>query len=469
MIRREFLGLGFAGIDFVISYAVWVGFYFLRKLILYSQVPSNPPGLWEYLWSPLIVSGYWVLIFLLGGLYEDPLRQSFLKRMWERLWLSILGSLALFFIAFIDDPIPNYTLYYKTLGYYVGFQFTFVMMGDIILYGLIRFGLRKKHLRFPTILIGQGEKAYQIWQDLKNNPFGTAYNIIGYVTTASTEANLLAGKLKHLGGIEDLEGILHRRSPHQVILAVEEQEGDMIRQVLNGINGLPIEVYLAPAAKDFIGGTIRLENPQDIPLIRVGAATLSPWEEFLKRVFDIFVSLVALILLSPVYVILAILVRLSSPGPIIFRQERLGKNMVPFTIYKFRTMYVDAERDGPALSREGDPRITPIGRWLRKTRLDELPQFFNVLKGEMSIVGPRPERQYYVEKILPRAPEYRQLFKIKPGITSLGMVKYGYASSVEEMIERMRYDLIYLANRSFLMDLKILLYTVLRVLQARGK
>ena len=143
--------------------------------------------------------------------------------------------------------------------------------------------------------------------------------------------------------------------------------------------------------------------------------------------------------------------------------------MVPFTIYKFRTMYVDAERDGPALSREGDPRITPIGRWLRKTRLDELPQFFNVLKGEMSIVGPRPERQYYVEKILPRAPEYRQLFKIKPGITSLGMVKYGYASSVEEMIERMRYDLIYLANRSFLMDLKILLYTVLRVLQARGK
>jgi lipopolysaccharide/colanic/teichoic acid biosynthesis glycosyltransferase len=132
-------------------------------------------------------------------------------------------------------------------------------------------------------------------------------------------------------------------------------------------------------------------------------------------------------------------------------------------------MYVDAEKDGPALSREGDPRITPIGRWLRKTRLDELPQFWNVLKGEMSLVGPRPERAYYVNQILKKAPEYRQLFKIKPGITSLGMVKYGYASSVEEMIERMRYDLIYLANRSFLLDLKILLYTVLRVLQARGK
>jgi exopolysaccharide biosynthesis polyprenyl glycosylphosphotransferase len=275
--------------------------------------------------------------------------------------------------------------------------------------------------------------------------------------------------LRHLGKLEDLEGILHRRSPHHLILAVEEREGDILRHVLSVINGLPIEVYLAPETKDYIGGTVRLESPQDIPLIRVGVETLSPWEELLKRGFDIVVSVAALILLAPVYGIIAILVRLSSPGPIIYRQERLGKNMVPFTIYKFRTMYVDAEKDGPALSREGDPRITPIGRWLRKTRLDEIPQFWNVLKGEMSLVGPRPERAYYVNQILKIAPEYRQLFKIKPGITSLGMVKYGYASSVEEMIERMRYDLIYLANRSFLLDLKILLYTVLRVLQARGK
>jgi len=469
MIRREFLGLAFAVLDFLISYGVWLGFYFLRKFILYPQELSLPPGLWEYLWGPLTVGTYWAVLFLLGGLYKDPLRQSFLRRLWQRLWLSILGSLALFFVAFIDDPIPNYKLYYTTLGYYVGLQFFFLLMGDLILYGLIRLGLRKKHLRFPTILIGQGRKAYQVWQELKNNPFGTAYDIIGYVSTAPHAANLLAGKLRHLGELKDLEGILHRRAPHQVILAVDEQEGDTIRYVLSGINGLPIEVYLAPEIKDLIGGTVRLESPQDIPLIRVGLATLSPWEELIKRVFDIVVSLVALIVFAPVYAVLAILVRLSSPGPIIFRQERLGKNMAPFTIYKFRTMYVDAEKDGPALSRDGDPRVTPIGRWLRKTRLDELPQFFNVLKGDMSIVGPRPERRYYVEKILPIAPEYRQIFKIKPGITSLGMVKYGYASSVEEMIERMRYDLIYLANRSFLMDLKIILYTVLRVLQAKGK
>ncbi len=469
MIRREFLGIGFIITDFLVSYGIWIGFYFLRKDILYPQSPSLPPTLWEYLWSPLIVSLYWVVLFLLGGLYKDPLRQSFLKRLWQRLWLSILGSLALFFVAFIDDPIPNYKLYYKTLSYYILLQFGCILGGEILLHGLIRLGLRRRRLRFPTILIGQGEKAYKIWQEFKNNPFGTGYDIIGYLAVDAGKPNLLAGKLRHLGRLEDLEVILHRRSPHHLILAVEEREGDILRHVLSVINGLPIEVYLAPETKDYIGGTVRLESPQDIPLIRVGVETLSPWEELLKRGFDIVVSVVALILLAPVYGIIAILVRLSSPGPIIYRQERLGKNMVPFTIYKFRTMYVDAEKDGPALSREGDPRITPIGRWLRKTRLDEIPQFWNVLKGEMSLVGPRPERAYYVNQILKKAPEYRQLFKIKPGITSLGMVKYGYASSVEEMIERMRYDLIYLANRGFLLDLKILLYTVLRVLQARGK
>jgi len=469
VIRREFLGIGFIISDLIISYGAWIGFYFLRREILYPQSPSLPPTLWEYLWSPLIVSLYWVVLFLLGGLYKDPLRQSFLERLWQRLWLSILGSLALFFVAFIDDPIPNYKLYYKTLSYYILLQLGCILGGEILLHGLIRLGLRRRRLRFPTILIGQGEKAYQIWREFKNNPFGTGYDIIGYLTVDADKPNLLAGKLRHLGKLEDLEGILHRRSPHHLILAVEEREGDILRYVLSVINGLPIEVYLAPETKDYIGGTVRLESPQDIPLIRVGVETLSPWEELLKRGFDIVVSVVALILLAPVYGIIAILVRLSSPGPIIFRQERLGKNMVPFTMYKFRTMYVDAEKDGPALSREGDPRITPIGRWLRKTRLDEIPQFWNVLKGEMSLVGPRPERAYYVNQILKKAPEYRQLFKIKPGITSLGMVKYGYASSVEEMIERMRYDLIYLANRSFLLDLKILLYTVLRVLQARGK
>jgi len=289
------------------------------------------------------------------------------------------------------------------------------------------------------------------------------------VVSTQKESNLLHGQAKCLGSLEDLEEILIRRNVHQVIIASEPQDENALQAVLARVNGLPVEIYLVPALRDLLSGGVRLNSPIEMPLVKIGTFAPSPWYEVVKRLMDIGVSLVALIVLAPVMGILAILVRLSSPGPIIFRQERIGKNGKPFTIYKFRTMYVDAEKDGPALSREGDPRVTPIGRWLRKTRLDELPQFWNVLKGDMSLVGPRPERQYYIEQIVQRAPEFRQLLKVRPGLTGLATVKYGYTSSVEQMIERMRYDLVYLANRSLLLDIKILLYTVLTILQARGK
>ncbi len=468
MIKRQLLGIVFASIDFLVSYGVWVSFFLIRRLYLYPPLPSQEPGLWEYLWSPLIVSTHWVTLYALGALYNDPLRQSLMGDTLKRLWLTILGSLALFFIAFIDDPIADYKLYYRALAMYLVLQASATLVFYYVIHLVLRHSMRQKRLRFPSLLIGQGPKAYRIWQEIRREPFGSAYDIIGYVVT-DEEPNVLAGKLRMVGRLDELETIIHRRQPHHVIIAAENAQETIIQETLRRVNGSDVEIYLVPDLKDMLSGGVRLTSPVDPSLIRIGIPTLSPWEALAKRSFDIVFSALALVLLAPVYAILAILVRLSSPGPIIFRQERIGKNGIPFTLYKFRTMYVNAEKDGPALSRDGDPRITPIGRWLRKTRLDELPQFWNVLKGEMSLVGPRPERQYYIDQIVQRAPGYRQLLKIKPGITSLGMVKYGYASSVDEMIERMQYDLIYVATRSFLLDLKILLYTVLRVIQARGK
>lgn len=468
MIRRQLLGIVFALIDFLVSYGVWVGFFLIRRLYLYPPSPSLEPGWWEYFWSPFIVSIHWLILYALGGLYNDPLRQSLLADTFKRLWLTTLGSLAIFFIAFIDDPIANYKLYYRALEIYLAFQAGATLAFYYVVHLVIRQLMKQKRLRFPSLLIGQGPKAYRVWQEMQRDPFGSAYDIIGHVVTEEAP-NKLSGKLRMVGHLEELEAILRRRQPHHLIIAVENAQDTIIQETLRRVNGSDVEIYLAPDLKDMLTGGVRLTSPVDPSLIRIGIPALSPWEALAKRGFDIVFSALALVLLAPVYAILAFLVRLSSPGPIIFRQERIGKNGVPFTLYKFRTMYVDAEKDGPALSRDGDPRITPIGRWLRKTRLDELPQFWNVLKGDMSLVGPRPERQYYIEQIVQRAPEYRQLLKVKPGITSLGMVKYGYASSVDEMIERMRYDLIYLATRSFLLDLKILLYTILRVIQARGK
>lgn len=466
--RRELIGLFFALLDFLLAYGGWVAFYLIRRFYLYEE--SGQSGtLWEYLWAPLIVASYWTLIYAFSGSYKDPIRQSLLREIFSRLWLTILGSLALFFLAFIDDPIPNYRAYQHTLILYIALQAALSWLGlGILRLGILRL-LRQRLFRFPTIIVGSGKKALSVWRELRRIGAPLGYDVIGYVSCEGEGPSLLQGKIRRLGTLSELEEIVIRRGAHHVVLATDTSSEKNLQAVLAQINGLPVEVHLVPGLRDVLAGGVRLGSPLDIPWVTIMPAIPSPWYEFVKRVLDVVISIIGLIVLAPLMVVLAILVRLSSPGPIIFRQERIGKNGRPFTIYKFRTMYVDAEKHGPALSRDGDPRITPIGRWLRKTRMDELPQLWNVLKGDMSLVGPRPERKYYIDQIVQRAPEYKQLLKVRPGITSLGMVKYGYASSVDEMIKRMRYDLIYLANRSLILDFKILLYTVLRVVQARGK
>jgi exopolysaccharide biosynthesis polyprenyl glycosylphosphotransferase len=216
-------------------------------------------------------------------------------------------------------------------------------------------------------------------------------------------------------------------------------------------------------------GLVKMNNILGAILLEVDFEVMPAWQKSAKRLFDIFFSLFALLLTLPFMLLVAAFIRLSSPGPVFYRQERIGFKGQPFNIIKFRTMRQDAEQNGPRLSSAADPRITPIGRLLRKTRLDELPQFFNVLNGEMSVVGPRPERQFFIDQIMLKAPYYRRLHRVKPGITSWGQVKFGYAENVDEMVERLRYDMLYLENMSIGLDIRIMIYTVLIMVQGRGK
>lgn len=196
--------------------------------------------------------------------------------------------------------------------------------------------------------------------------------------------------------------------------------------------------------------------------------TLKNTHFILKTIFDYLVTLLCLIILIPVIVILAISIKSTGKGPVIYSQKRIGRNGKPFVIHKFRTLHYGNDEEILLISGKEDKRITSLGRFMRKHKFDEIPNFLNVLKGEMSLIGPRPEQQFYIDQIVLREPRYKQLQLIKPGITSWGQVKYGYASNVDEMIKRMEYDLFYLNNRSFLFDLKIAFYTLVIIFKGQG-
>lgn len=310
----------------------------------------------------------------------------------------------------------------------------------------------------------------KLYTELEKAKRSAGYFFKGYLSVKnSVDESLTSTPLNKLGSIDNLVEIIEKQKIEEVVIATDKRELDSINQLISDLQACDVGVKIIPDMHNILTGQVKMNSIMHTALIEIDFDNVPYWQKVGKRFFDIVVSSFFLVLLSPLYLALSLLVKSSSKGPIFFKQERIGKKGKPFFIIKFRSMYTDAEDQGPQLSKDNDSRITPTGKILRKTRMDEIPQFYNVLKGEMSIVGPRPERMHFIKLICEKAPQYKFLYKIKPGITSWGQVKYGYAENVEEMIDRLKYDLIYLENRSFLVDIKILIYTVLVIIQGKGK
>ncbi len=322
------------------------------------------------------------------------------------------------------------------------------------------------------MIIGSDTIALNTYKSVIRDRVHTGSFILGYVIVDSEDEDALSTELPCLGKMENLLDIVREHDVEELIIAVHNGKRKYIETIITMIRDIHdrnIDLKLIPQSQDFLVGIVKTSSVLAEPLISISPNYMPDWQKYAKRFFDIFLSVLAIIILLPVYIFLAIGVKRSSPGPVLYSQERIGYRGKPFRIFKFRSMYVDAEQGVPRLSSKKDERVTPFGRFMRKSRLDETPQFFNVLIGDMSLVGPRPERQYYIDQIVKHAPYYKLLLSIKPGITSWGQVKFGYAENVEEMIQRLKWDLLYLENMSLQMDIKILIYTMLIVLERKGK
>lgn len=458
-------------VDYLTAIVAWVVFWLYRQYLLGNTQFNSTIDLFQardYLMSLILIPGGWLFLYMLSGTYFDLYRKSRLNEINRTLISSILGCTIIALFIFANDA-KDYAYFIRMTGRYLLIHTALTLFVRLMMFRWVKRNLIKGKVGFNTLIIGGNQQAIEVYQQVLRNPKVLGNIFKGFIYSSKDSTNGMSHYLPQLGNIDELEAIIDKYEIEEVIVAVDSSEHHLLEGILTRLSYRPVIIKVMPDLYDIISGSVKTSNVYDALLIHIHPDLMPDWQRVCKRVIDIVFSFLALVVASPLLLYAAIRVKLSSKGSIIYKQQRIGLYGRPFYILKFRSMYVNAEEAGPALSSKEDPRITKWGRIMRKWRIDELPQFINILKGEMSLVGPRPERQYFIDKIIQTRPHYKYLHKVKPGLTSWGMVQFGYAENVDEMTERMKYDLLYIENCSLVLDVKIMLYTLNVLFQGRGK
>lgn len=444
--------LRYVAVDIVSSLLVWLLFLLFRWMVyegkLFGLDTVLIPAFSFYrplIFYPLVC----IVIYYLSGYYLRPYGKTLNRELRKTLLSAVVISLLSFFVIIIDDVVESYVQYYVSFTVLFGLQFVCSYLPRLTLTLFTRRREHKGKIAHSTAIVGDAVAAERLKEELKD-----------------TEVSLVIAP-EELHRFAELKAAYHIE--HVIIALGAYSSERTLYEIINRLYPYYVSISFPSRVYDMLTGTARIHTLNDAPLVTITDLPMSDVQLCLKRALDVLISAVCLLLLSPLFLVISIWIRSTSKGGAFYKQERIGLYGKPFHIIKFRTMYADSEGDTPQLATTDDPRITPLGHVLRKYRIDELPQFWNVLVGEMSIVGPRPERQYYINQIIEQAPYYCLLYKVRPGLTSWGPIKVGYTDTIEKMVTRLNYDIVYMENMSLVLDAKILFYTIKVIVDGKGQ